>query len=207
MGLQLWATVFIANDVGICSYCAQTRSTYSYDDHFEQIETHAHSIWLGIWYTRKFLVEEFQRLGIAVSFADPTRTDGWKRHIKRTTRAVFVETPTNPQIRLIDLDPIAELCNSKGLHLLVDSSIASPINFRPLEHGADIDAIDDEFHGTPLAWAAAEGHEETVRLLLEHGANRELPENPTQARPAARARAEGHSKIVKLLEQVAAGGR
>lgn len=88
--------------------------------------------------TRKLLVEEFQRLGIAVSFADPTRPDGWKRHIKRTTRAVFVETPTNPQIRLIDLDPIAELCNSKGLHLLVDSSIASPINFRPLEHGADM---------------------------------------------------------------------
>lgn len=88
--------------------------------------------------TRKLLVEEFQRLGIAVSFADPTRPDGWKRHIKRATRAVFVETPTNPQIRLIDLDPIAELCNSKGLHLLVDSSIASPINFRPLEHGADM---------------------------------------------------------------------
>ena len=76
-----------------------------------------------------------------------------------------------------------------------------------LEHGADIDAIDDEFHGTPLAWAAAEGHEETVRLLLEHGANRELPEDPTQARPVARARTEGHSKIVKLLEQVAASGR
>ena len=74
-----------------------------------------------------------------------------------------------------------------------------------LEYGADIDAVDDEFHGTPLAWAAAEGHEDTVRLLLEHGANRDLPEGPTQARPVARA--AGHSEIVKLLEQAEAGER
>ena len=44
-----------------------------------------------------------------------------------------------------------------------------------LEHGADIDAIDDQYHGTPLAWAAREGHEDMVRHLLEHGADPELP--------------------------------
>lgn len=44
-----------------------------------------------------------------------------------------------------------------------------------LEHGADIDAIDDQYHGTPLAWAARERHEDMVRHLLEHGADPELP--------------------------------
>jgi ankyrin repeat protein len=68
-----------------------------------------------------------------------------------------------------------------------------------IEHGADIDALDDEYHGTPLAWAAAEGHEDTVRLLLEHGANPNLPLDLPQATPVARAMAQGHEEVVRLL--------
>ncbi len=88
--------------------------------------------------TKKLFRDEFSRLGIDVSFANPAKPDGWKQHLRETTRAVFVETPTNPQVRVIDLRPLAELCNSSGARLLVDATIASPINFRPLEHGADI---------------------------------------------------------------------
>ncbi len=67
-----------------------------------------------------------------------------------------------------------------------------------IEHGADLDALDDEFRGTPLAWAAAEGHEETARMLLEHGANPNLPVDLPQATPMARA--VGHVGVVRLLE-------
>jgi len=49
-----------------------------------------------------------------------------------------VETPTNPLLRVIDLEPVAQLCKAEGLALLVDSTFASPVNLRPLEHGADI---------------------------------------------------------------------
>ena len=69
-----------------------------------------------------------------------------------------------------------------------------------LEHGADIDAIDDQYHGTPLAWAAREGHEDMVRHLLEHGADPELPGGLPPATPLARARLAGNSRIAAMLE-------
>jgi len=82
--------------------------------------------------------EEFGRLGIDVSFVNPTATRTWKKAMRKTTRAVFIETPTNPLMRVIDLEPVATLCKAEGLALIVDSTFASPVNFRPLEHGADI---------------------------------------------------------------------
>ena len=69
-----------------------------------------------------------------------------------------------------------------------------------IEYGADIDALDDEFRGTPLAWAAAQGHQDTVGMLLEHGANPTLPVDLPQATPVARAREGGHEGVVRLLK-------
>ncbi|HVH67023.1 MAG TPA: aminotransferase class I/II-fold pyridoxal phosphate-dependent enzyme [Gemmatimonadales bacterium] len=88
--------------------------------------------------THKLFQGEFGRLGIEVSFVDPLEARQWKRALKKTTRAIFVETPTNPLLRVIDLEPIASLCKTEGLALLVDSTFATPVNFRPLEHGADV---------------------------------------------------------------------
>ena len=82
--------------------------------------------------------QEFGRLGIDVTFVNPLQTRSWKRAMKKTTRAIFVETPTNPVMRVLDIEPVATLCKAEGLALLVDSTFASPLNFRPIEHGADI---------------------------------------------------------------------
>jgi len=82
--------------------------------------------------------QEFGRLGIEVSFLSPLESRTWKRALKKNTRAIFVETPTNPLMRVLDLEPIAALCKAEGLALVVDSTFATPINFRPLEHGADV---------------------------------------------------------------------
>jgi len=87
--------------------------------------------------TRRLFTEEFGRIGIEVSFVDPS-TGRWKQQIKQNTRAVFVETPTNPLMRVLDLGPLGKLCKSQGIALIVDSTFASPINLRPLEHGADV---------------------------------------------------------------------
>jgi cystathionine beta-lyase/cystathionine gamma-synthase len=87
---------------------------------------------------RRLFAEEFGRLGIDVSFVNPLQSRSWKKAMRKTTRAIFVETPTNPLLRVLDLEPIATLAKSEGLALLVDSTFASPINFRPLEHGADL---------------------------------------------------------------------
>jgi len=87
---------------------------------------------------RRLFAQEFGRLGIEVSFVNPLHSRSWKQAMKKTTRAVFLETPTNPLVRVIDLEPIALLCKTEGLALVVDSTFASPVNFRPIEHGADL---------------------------------------------------------------------
>jgi cystathionine beta-lyase/cystathionine gamma-synthase len=88
--------------------------------------------------TRRLFEQEFGKLGINVTFVDPSEARNWRRHAKSNTRAIFLETPTNPLMRVIDLDPVATLCRSEGMALIVDSTFASPINFRPLDHGADV---------------------------------------------------------------------
>jgi len=69
-----------------------------------------------------------------------------------------------------------------------------------IEHGADLDARDEEFRSTPLGYAAKYGKTRLVRLLLRHGARPTLPEDPPWATPLAWATRRGHEQIVRLLE-------
>jgi len=88
--------------------------------------------------THKLFTSELTALGIDVTFVEPTASRGWRRALRKSTRAVFVETPVNPTTRVLDLRPLARLTRETGLALVVDSTFASPVNFRPLEHGADV---------------------------------------------------------------------
>ncbi|HEY8104509.1 MAG TPA: PLP-dependent aspartate aminotransferase family protein [Gemmatimonadales bacterium] len=88
--------------------------------------------------TKRFFDEELSRLGIQVSYAGPDEHRLWRKSVRKETRALFIETPTNPLARVVDMAPVAKLAQEYGLALLVDGTFASPINFRPLEHGADV---------------------------------------------------------------------
>ncbi|MBA3445908.1 MAG: PLP-dependent transferase [Gemmatimonadales bacterium] len=88
--------------------------------------------------TQKLFDEELGRYGIEVTYVSPDQARLWRKSVRKSTRAIFVETPTNPLMRVIDLGPIANAAEEYGLALLVDATFASPINFRPLEHGADV---------------------------------------------------------------------
>ena len=88
--------------------------------------------------THRLLMQEFASLGINVTLVDPMETRGWRRRIKKETRVIFVESPVNPTCRVLDMRPISYLTKEHGLALVVDSTFASPVNFRPLEHGADV---------------------------------------------------------------------
>jgi cystathionine beta-lyase/cystathionine gamma-synthase len=88
--------------------------------------------------TQKLFDEELGRYGIEVTYVSPDQPRLWRKAIKKATRAIFVETPTNPLMRVIDMGPIAYAAEEEGLALLVDATFASPINYRPLEHGADV---------------------------------------------------------------------
>jgi cystathionine beta-lyase/cystathionine gamma-synthase len=88
--------------------------------------------------TQKLFDQELGRYGIEVTYVSPDQPRLWRKSIRKATRALFVETPTNPLMRVIDLGPIAYAAEEHGLALLVDATFASPINYRPLEHGADV---------------------------------------------------------------------
>jgi cystathionine beta-lyase/cystathionine gamma-synthase len=88
--------------------------------------------------TRHLFDQEFSRNGIAVTYIDPDQPRDWRRALRKTTRAIFVEAVTNPLLRVIDLPAIAKVTHDRGLALLVDNTFASPIALRPLEHGADV---------------------------------------------------------------------
>jgi cystathionine beta-lyase/cystathionine gamma-synthase len=88
--------------------------------------------------TRTLLDKELGRFGIEVTYVDPTQARHWRTSLRENTRAIFIETPINPTVRIVDLEPVDRLVSEHGLALLVDATFASPINFRPLEHGADV---------------------------------------------------------------------
>jgi cystathionine beta-lyase/cystathionine gamma-synthase len=87
--------------------------------------------------TRVLLVDELSRLGIETTFVD-LFADGWSDALRPRTRVVLAETPSNPLLRVLDLRPVADVARAHGAALVVDATFASPINFRALEHGADI---------------------------------------------------------------------
>lgn len=70
-----------------------------------------------------------------------------------------------------------------------------------IDHGADLQARDEDLYSTPLGWAAKFGQIEMVKLLLERGAKLSLPDDPEWATPLAWATRRGHRDIVQLLKQ------
>ena len=88
--------------------------------------------------THRLLTEEFTANGIDVTLVDPFEPRSWRKRLRKETRAVFIESPINPTARVLDMRPISYLTKEIGLALVVDSTFASPVNFRPLEHGADV---------------------------------------------------------------------
>jgi len=76
--------------------------------------------------------------GHTFSYVDLSDADALAAAITPATRMVWVETPTNPMLKLADLTAIASLCHARGILSVCDNTFASPIIQRPLEHGFDI---------------------------------------------------------------------
>jgi cystathionine beta-lyase/cystathionine gamma-synthase len=88
--------------------------------------------------TRQLFESELAPQGIEVTFVDPTELRGWRRSVRHNTRVIFLESPVNPTTRVLDLRHVSALARELGMALVVDSTFASPINFRAIEHGADV---------------------------------------------------------------------
>ena len=88
--------------------------------------------------SRRLMVQVLERFGMSFTFVDERDPKNFERAITSATKMIYVETPTNPMMRLVDLRAIAELATARDLLLVVDNTFATPIFQRPLEHGADI---------------------------------------------------------------------
>ncbi|MBZ5558047.1 MAG: PLP-dependent aspartate aminotransferase family protein [Acidobacteriia bacterium] len=78
------------------------------------------------------------RYQLSFSYVDTSKLDEVERAITPATRMLFVETPTNPIMRLTDLRAAADLAHRHGIRLVVDNTFASPVIQRPIEFGADL---------------------------------------------------------------------
>jgi len=76
--------------------------------------------------------------GHSVSFVDLSRTDALEAALRSETRLIWVETPTNPLLKLVDLSAVARIARARGLLTVCDNTFATPYLQRPLEHGFDI---------------------------------------------------------------------
>jgi cystathionine beta-lyase/cystathionine gamma-synthase len=80
----------------------------------------------------------FRRYGLTFTSVDPTDPDAVAAAMTDRTRMVWLESPTNPLLRVVDLDAVSELVHGAGALVAVDSTFASPVLQRPLELGADL---------------------------------------------------------------------
>ena len=88
--------------------------------------------------TAKILRELFGRFGIETTFVDMTDLAAVERAVRPTTRLVWVETPSNPLLRVCNIRQIADLAHTAGARCAVDNTLATPIATQPLAHGADV---------------------------------------------------------------------
>lgn len=88
--------------------------------------------------TRKLFTEDLAGMGIEVTLCNPLEPRGWRKALRKNTRVVFLESPVNPTCRVLELNSLQNLAHAEGIALVVDSTFASPVNFRPIEHGVDV---------------------------------------------------------------------
>ena len=81
----------------------------------------------------------FPKMGIEITFIDQDASDEeWEKAFRPNTKLVFGETLSNPNVRILDIERIANIAHLHGVPLIVDNTFPTPINCRPFEFGADI---------------------------------------------------------------------
>ncbi|PTX56382.1 O-succinylhomoserine sulfhydrylase [Litoreibacter ponti] len=78
------------------------------------------------------------RYGVEVTFVEGTDLDAWRAAVRDDTKAVFLETISNPTLEVIDLTAVSEIAHAKGALVVVDNVFATPVFSRAVDQGADV---------------------------------------------------------------------
>ncbi len=118
--------------------------------------------------THRFLTAFLTEYGINYDFIDLNRPDEWRAALRPQSKAIYVETITNPLIEVGDLGAVSSFAKEHGLTSLIDNTFASPVNFRPLEWGYDISlhSATKYLNGhSDLVAGAAIGHRSSIEAI------------------------------------------
>ena len=88
--------------------------------------------------TLNLIVKEFTKFNIDYTFVESLEIDDYKREIKQNTKIIYIETPSNPLLKLVDLKLVSDLAKKNNLISIIDNTFASPINQNPYDFGIDI---------------------------------------------------------------------
>jgi cysteine-S-conjugate beta-lyase len=88
--------------------------------------------------TRNFCEQVLSRFGVSTSYYDPMIGAGIAEHFRPNTRAIYLESPGSLSFEMQDVGAIAQIAHDKGASVLIDNTWATPLFFRPLDHGVDL---------------------------------------------------------------------
>ncbi|ETX05152.1 trans-sulfuration enzyme family protein [Candidatus Entotheonella palauensis] len=88
--------------------------------------------------THDFLTQDLRGFGITFDFLEGDDPNDWQRQVRPETKAIYVESMTNPTLQVTDLAAVASFAKSHGLVSIIDNTFASPVNYRPSEWGYDL---------------------------------------------------------------------
>jgi cystathionine beta-lyase/cystathionine gamma-synthase len=88
--------------------------------------------------THDFVTRDIEKFGISYDFIDGNNAESWEGKLKSNTKAIYVETISNPLMQVPDLESVVSFAKRHGLVSMIDNTFASPVNFRPYELGFDL---------------------------------------------------------------------
>lgn len=88
--------------------------------------------------TYNLVVEEFDKFGIEYTFTDSLEVADFKKEIRSNTKVIFIETPSNPLLKLVDIKAVVDLAKGHEIITMIDNTFASPINQTPVDFGVDV---------------------------------------------------------------------
>lgn len=88
--------------------------------------------------TIKYLRDVLPQFGITTTFVDQTDNKAFEKALKKKTKLIYIETPSNPLMKITDLEFIGKLCRKKKILSLIDNTFATPVNQNPADFGIDV---------------------------------------------------------------------
>jgi cystathionine beta-lyase len=88
--------------------------------------------------TYALVTEQFDRYGISYSFSEGVGVEDFEAQLRKNTRVIYIESPSNPLLTVTDLQAVSNLAQKHGLISMIDNTFASPVNQNPIDFGIDV---------------------------------------------------------------------